>query len=571
MANIMYSIVLFLTLCAASTTALTQQEIDNLDGNILVGNRASRGKLQIFPARQQTWTEDNVLWEYDTRKNVDGLTMKFNHINDAKRIRYMNTEFILIAGNGPGLALMNLHTEQFVFSYSPEVPAGNRCRAKSLSIHAAEMLPDGNFAVADPTGADRGGNLVRLIYGSNDDPRILQSLPFSGVHGVVWDYKRKRLWAFGGSKLKKYRYDSAGLDSALIQDGLQFKTPDWISIGHDMMPYGKDGLIFACAQGVGVFHIEEERFELLYGINDMATNHILDAKIQRGKGVDYNQYTGQVIHNLHETDTVRSPTHLASNETMKTWSYEPSEDMAMYKAHWFVHNEFSYGPADGLLLQPFPVNRGSTNRRPQWSTEHRRNAILTAGEFYKRNIRKQSTDPDGDSPIYEKICGPAWLSVTRAGMISGTPDNENIDDDYRKMLIRVSDKGGLSDVAEFQFRVDAAPTASPTQHPTTDLFAKRMQDSETLIYYGPEQVGPIWKSSGQGPYGRCVGVSNCFCIQITCSVSYEKSRVMYVDRKYIKFFLIHVLYVIILRLLCFYLPFSLTNRIVIMTTTARPA
>jgi len=501
------SILLHVLLLSTPATALTQYEIDNLlDGNILVGNRASGGRVQIFPTSLQEWTEENVIWEYDTRKNVDGLTMSFNKINDVKRIRLMNTEFILMAGNGPGLALFNLHTEKFVFSYKPEVPAGTRCSRKELSIHAAEMLPDGNFAVADPTGSDRGGAAVRLIYGSNSSPRILQSLRFPGVHAVVWDYKRQRLWAFGGSRLSKYSYVSAGLDSALIQDGLQYRSPEWISAGHDMMPYGEDGLIFTCAEGVGVFHIEEERFELLYGNNDMATNHLLDVKIQRGKGVDHNSNTGEIIHNLYESSKVRSPTNMATNETMTEWSYEPSRDMAMYKAHWFVHNEFSYGPADASHIPNFPINRASTNRRPQWSSTHRRNAIVTAGEFYKRNIRKHSTDPDGDSPIYEKICGPKWLSITRAGMISGTPDHDNVDDDYRPMLIRVSDKGGLSDVAEYEFRVNAAPTSSPTQHPTTTLYAKRMEDSDTLIYYGPEEVGPgQWKTSGIGPFGRCSG------------------------------------------------------------------
>ena len=537
---VVFLLLLALQLCATAL-ALTQHEIDTLlDGNIIVGNRASGGKIQIFPANVPNWNRHNVLWEYDTKEGVDGLTMDFDHINDVRRVRYHNREHILIAGNGPGLALFDLYEERFVFSYKPQVPVGQRCGMKSISIHAAEMLPDGNYAVADPTGSDRGGPSVRLIYGSNEEPAILQSLPFSGVHGVVWDHKRQLLWAWGGSKLKKYRYISAGKDSYLEQHGVAHKSPDWISAGHGMMPLGPDALIFNCAEGLGVFYIQHEKaakrqqFELLYGTIDMATHFALDTKLLRGKGVDFNYKTGQIIQNLVEANTIRSPNTLRSDRSLVEWTYEPEDDMKMYKAHWFLHNEFSYGPPNGDPLKKFVQaqtiyrNGGPTNRRPQFLDGFRRNAIVDAGESYKRNIRKQSTDPDEDEwkPVYEKICGPSWLSINRAGMIEGTPSESDIDNDYQTMVIRVSDRNGLSDVAEFNFKVKEpgipeptpAPTHAPTQrpvefnqqptnHPTTHLFSVRSNNFKELIYFSPELVGPGWKAEGMGPFGRCAGVS----------------------------------------------------------------
>ena len=510
-----------------ATHALTQHEIDTiLDGNIIVGNRASGGKIQIFPADVPTWNRHNALWEYDTKEGVDGLTMDFDHINDVKRVRYNNREHILIAGNGPGLALFDLHEERFVFSYKPKVPTGQRCSMKSLSIHAAEMLPDGNFVVADPTGEDRGGGSVRLIYGSPTQQTILQSLPFSGVHAVVYDYKRQLLWAWGGSKLKKYTYVSAGKGSHLVQEGISFKSPNYISAGHDMMPYGPDSLIFNCAEGLGVFHIEHETFELLYGSIDMATNFALDTKLQRGKAVDFNYKTGQIIQNLFESNVVRSPNTLKWDKSLVEWSYEVEEDMKMYKARWFIHNEFSYGRRNAALLQPFPeaTNRDGSipiNRRPNFLDGFRRNAIVTSGEAYERNIRRQSIDPDEKEfkPIYEKICGPSWLSINRAGLISGTPDDNDIADNYQMMMIQVSDRSGLSGVAEFNFKVKApetpAPSRSPTtkatelptNHPTTFVFAHRSHDFNELIYFSPELVGSGWKAENLGPFGRCAGVS----------------------------------------------------------------
>ena len=206
-------------------------------------------------------------------------------------------------------------------------------------------------------------------------------------------------------------------------------------------------------------------------------------------------------------------------------TFEPERDMKMYKAHWFIHNEFSYGPPTAphaAVLQPLveASNRdGTMNRRPKFIDGFRRNAIVTAGEFYKRNIRKQSTDPDEEEfkPIYEKICGPSWLSINRAGMISGTPGDNDVDDDYQKMVIQVSDRGGLSEVAEFNFKVKEPGTPAPspgptkfdrpTKHPTTYLFAIRSYDFKELIYFSPELVGSGWKAEGLGPFGRCAGVS----------------------------------------------------------------
>ena len=530
-------------LCA--THALTQHEIDTLlDGNIIVGNRASGGKIQIFPANVPTWNQHNVLWEYDTKEGVDGLTMDFDHINDVKRVRYNNREHILIAGNGPGLALFDLHEERFVFSYKPRVPTGQRCSMKSLSIHAAEMLPDGNFVVADPTGEDRGGASVRLIYGSPTQPTILQSLPFSGVHAVVYDNKRQLLWAWGGSKLKKYSYISAGKGSHLVQEGLSFKSPDYISAGHDMMPFGPDALIFNCAEGLGVFHIEHETFELLFG----------SIELQRGKAVDFNYKTGQIIQNSFESNVVRSLNTLKWDKSLVEWSYDVKEDMKMYKAHWFIHNEFSYGRGNAGLLQPFSeaTNRDGSNpinRRPNFLDGFRRNAIVTSGEAYKRNIRRQSIDPDEKEfkPIYEKICGPSWLSINRAGLISGTPDDNDIDDNYQTMMIRVSDRSGLSDVAEFNFKVKASETPAPsrspttkatelpTNHPTTFVFAHRSNDFNELIYFSPELVGSGWKAEDLGPFGRCAGVStstralflNVFCrhcFSFICRLTHSLTR-----------------------------------------------
>jgi hypothetical protein len=344
-----------LLLCSMRAGALSKSEIADLDGHIILGNRKSGGKLFIFGHNQDEWT--SPLWSYNTRVGVDGLSMDFNHFNDQKRVWYKNTEHILIAGNGDGIALFNLETEKFDFSYEVKVDG------LSTSVHAAEILPDGNFVVADPTGANRGGANLRLIYGDNADPKILQSIAFSGIHAVVWDYERERLWVWG-SKLRKYRYVSDGENSQLIQDGSQFSPPWWGSGAHDMMPMVRDGesdqLIFNCQQGIGTFDIESESFELLYGTNSVAVNVLPDSKVVRGKGVDHNSLTGEVIYNKSEASKLYKPGTII-NSKMDSWDYTGTDTMEFYKAHWFQHNTFSYGPRDVSTNPPPAVINSVSN------------------------------------------------------------------------------------------------------------------------------------------------------------------------------------------------------------------
>ena len=108
-------------------------------------------------------------------------------------------------------------------------------------------------------------------------------------------------------------------------------------------------------------------------------------------------------------------------------------------------------------------------------------------------------------------------------------------------MIRVSDRSGLSDVAEFNFKVKApetpAPSRSPTSttqgtelptnHPTTFVFAHRSNDFNELIYFSPELVGSGWKAEDLGPFGRCAGVSTItrtlFLFSVVASLSFVGS------------------------------------------------
>ncbi|MGV3508542.1 MAG: DUF6528 family protein [Sphingobacteriaceae bacterium] len=86
-----------------------------------------------------------------------------------------------------------------IFNYS----TGNRRWAVSVgaasvdNIHAVELLPNGNIAVAASTGG-----WVK-IWGSSGGGTSNSTYSLAHSHAVLWDPALNRLWALGGNKLVK--------------------------------------------------------------------------------------------------------------------------------------------------------------------------------------------------------------------------------------------------------------------------------------------------------------------------------------------------------------------------------
>ena len=93
-----------------------------------------------------------------------------------------------------------------------------------------------------------------------------------------------------------------------------------------------------------------------------------------------------------------------------------------------------------------------------------------AGEPYSGSIAAHATDPNPGDPLsFEKVSGPAWLTVTTNGTLSGTAANS--DAGTNSFVVNVTDSGGLSSSATLLIYVNGAPsfTNNPFAEPNANV------------------------------------------------------------------------------------------------------
>lgn len=106
----------------------------------------------------------------------------------------------------------------------------------------------------------------------------------------------------------------------------------------------------------------------------------------------------------------------------------------------------------------------------------------TEGQTYSGSIANDASDPDaGDSLTFSKVSGPAWLTVSSGGALSGTPASGDVGANL--WTVRVTDSGGLSDDATLQITVEAViPPADPPSNPSIANGATGVELTPTLSW-----------------------------------------------------------------------------------------
>ncbi|MEV4283577.1 DUF6528 family protein [Actinoplanes xinjiangensis] len=156
------------------------------DHSILVGDQATDKIYRLNPATSAwdswTWAPTTALG-YTSPTETGG----FNGGNDF-RVRTTTSGLQrLVVADGAGLATVATY------------PAGERVWAVRVpaadNLHAVELLPDGNVAIAATgTAAGTGGDYVRVYSTSNG---ATATFPLETAHAVLWDPGIRRLWVAG--------------------------------------------------------------------------------------------------------------------------------------------------------------------------------------------------------------------------------------------------------------------------------------------------------------------------------------------------------------------------------------
>jgi hypothetical protein len=109
------------------------------------------------------------------------------------------------------------------------------------------------------------------------------------------------------------------------------------------------------------------------------------------------------------------------------------------------------GRLDEVVVADYALSAGQvaallTNQAPQFTNDFLLRSSATPGAGYSDTIAGSATDANvGDGLTYSKVSGPAWLTVTANGTLTGTPTIT--DGGTNTFYVRVADAAGLSDLA----------------------------------------------------------------------------------------------------------------------------
>lgn len=276
-----------------------------------------------------------IEWTWDVSKS--GLPPEhrdwFNCPTEIKPV--YNGECVLIVSNG-GIGLIRLADHRMIWYAA----------SGGGFPHSAEVLPDGNIAVACSTSNTPAGDKLKIYqvdYEHFPATEAVAVYPLKSGHNVVWDRKNKVLWATAYTTLNRYAYGrKEGRPALTLQEAIPL--PDRAEDPHDLFPvYGEQKLWLTTSDRLYKFDPKHRSFEKMAVAGDL---HHLKSVSSGPAG-----YPTIVLH-----------------PTVSWWSnamvdidgnivYAGPEYFKIYKGRWLLDNTFSYPKKHRLPIKHEPKHR----------------------------------------------------------------------------------------------------------------------------------------------------------------------------------------------------------------------
>ena len=236
----------------------------------------------------------------------------FRNISDAKPV--FNNQYILVSASAGGVALIRITDKKTVF-YG---------KGGKGNVHSAELLPDGNIVFAASTGGYIG--IFRVDTTNFNSPAVTcNSDSLADAHSVVWDKKRRVLWAAGNNILRAYEYNF-DKDNPKLTLKKEIALPG--TGAHDLFPvYDKDALWLSTSKGVWVLDLQNGQFTSA-------------GSVARVKSISSGPSSFPVIL-IQSMDTGRQWYNDRIIDLAGKTIYQQS-GLKAYKARWMLPNSFSY-------------------------------------------------------------------------------------------------------------------------------------------------------------------------------------------------------------------------------------
>lgn len=242
-----------------------------------------------------------IVWSWDAHlaKDLpeDFRTKKFNSTDDCKAIN--NGKQILISSSSGAIAILNVHDKKVVF-YA-DVP----------NAHSIALLPGNKLVAAASTHAN--GNKIMLFDISKPNKPLFTDSLYS-AHGLVWNAKRKSLFALGYDVLREYKITdgkSLGLTAHWKIPGIG---------GHELgLTSDDDNLFVTEHHGAWIFSMDAHQFTK---IKDFPDSENIKSLGRDG--------SGQYIFTIPEKSWWTY--HVRFLAPARSFAFP---DLKVYKARWF--------------------------------------------------------------------------------------------------------------------------------------------------------------------------------------------------------------------------------------------
>ena len=268
-------------------------------------------KIMIFKSGAD-WNDPNsIVWEWAPYDVLPEDQAKwFNHVDECKPT--LDGTAILCTASSGGAAMVRISDKKILFLGRP---GGN--------THSIARFPDGNIVTASSTG-----KIICLfvVPGEQDEvvvTPVFKTYELDGGHGVVWDAKRKLLWALGSRDLVGYEYVGTK-DAPELKEVVRVKLVGSQVNGHDLYPAPGYDALMTTGRGINVFDPETRTFSTVANLGGIKSVSLSPDGVTLLHRAD-EEYWSDRIYFGDAKDTVVGR----------------RDGARFYKARWFLNNEFS--------------------------------------------------------------------------------------------------------------------------------------------------------------------------------------------------------------------------------------
>ncbi len=275
---------------------------------VLSEQSVNRVAILDLPAKRIVWE-----WRPDQSSAIKPEHVGwFKYPSDAKVV--YGGAAILTNASGGGVALIRIADKKVLFyAYAGGNP------------HSSELLPDGNIVTASSTGNVM--TVFRVDTLQFPDKVYRDTLVLAFGHNVVWDGKQRVLWSAAQDQLKIFAYNN------LNPFAPRFVVKDYVTLpekgAHDLFPvYGEEALWLTNEKATYKYDVIKKKLSVV-----PLPWHNVKSVSSGPKGLPTVIVIPDGTPGSWWTDQIRS---FDQSVVFK------QVGLKIYKARWFVENEFSY-------------------------------------------------------------------------------------------------------------------------------------------------------------------------------------------------------------------------------------